>query len=523
MLCLRPDKPTTAFFIYLGIISILGGAIVYLATSRLGPGVSTDSAVILSTAENLAKGRGLLNYWGVQLTQFPPLYSIILALGSLLFGKDVFIIGWALNVVVFPALIWFSGLYFFFAFREEPLLAWLGSFVVFTSASLIQISANIASDPLFMLMVVFFLMAATLYLKTGRLRYLVPAAVLTILACFQRYAGLSLVIAGGLIVACNYRNSIRGALLGASLYAILTAIPIFLWGYLHNAPVNGTVFGGRLPAVPLLNFVAGAEKLLYWFIPLQIISLVSPLVLLAAILALIIVLIFKIDPAGFLKRLGSPFGIPSVAFLLVYAAVLVFDISYYELKGVDTDRVHIVALPSLLIILLSVGDLLVKASKRRFGNLPVYFSAVLLFAVWSVYPIGKVSQYVSSSMKDGDVSAYNSINKPGLRNSMFSAYLAKLDIHNSKVYSNGDDSAWFILRAQVYSLPGVPSDEKHRIVYVQGHYAGWPGPGNGGYIVWFNSEAYKGSSATPHELTSVADINQVYGDEYGSVYYVNSP
>ena len=323
--------------------------VVYVATSRMGPGVSTDSAMILSTAENLLRGRGLVDYTGTELTQFPPLYSLILALGSLLFGQDVFVIGWALNVVVFGALIWVTGMYLYETFPEMiRLFAYFGAFVVLSSTSLIQIASNIASDPLFMLMVLVFLMSAAAYLRSTKEEFAVVAVLLTIIACFQRYAGLALVITGSLLAAYAYRSKPARAVAAALLFALISGAPIFAWGYLHNAPVNGTVFGGRLPSVPTLNFTTGAEKVLYWFVPFRIISAVGASYLLLAILVVCALVILVTGARRFLQRIGEPRILPHVAFLFVYASVLVFDISYYELKGINTDRVHIIALSSLV-------------------------------------------------------------------------------------------------------------------------------------------------------------------------------
>ncbi len=513
-------KPNKFFLLYLGILSVIGGVVVYLATSRYGPGVSTDSAMILSTGDNLLKGHGLIDYRALPLTQFPPLYSIILAFGSLLIGQDVFVIGWMLSILVFSALIWFSGIYFFQAFADEPILAYFGSFIVFSSTSLIQISSNIASDPLFLLMVLFFLMIMSAYLKTDNLKYLSLAGVLTIASCFERYAGLSLVITGGLIAAYKHRSHIRDAIVWGSIFVIVTAIPIFLWGYLHNYLFNGTVFGARLPAVASLNFVTGVEKVLYWFVPYRIISSVGPLYLLGAILCILLVGIIAINAREFLQKLASAQVVPSLAFLFVYSGVLIFDISYYELKGIFTDRVHIIALPSLLLILLLAADHLVKAAKDKLGDRPIYGLAVALFVIWAVYPISKTAEYVRKSMQNGDVSSYNSINKGYLRVTPFAEYISHLDIHNNKVYSNGEDSAWLLLRTQINPIPAIYSED--RLAYLEQHYAQWPGPGNDGYVIWFNTEAHKEHLATPQELTTISSLNELYSDEYGSIYAVKS-
>jgi hypothetical protein len=512
-------NPSKRFFLaYLGVLSILGIIVVFLATSRMGPGVSTDSAMILATAENLSRGRGLVDYRGLELTQFPPLYSLILAAGSLIFRQDVFIVGWILNVLVFGALIWVGGLYFYGTFEDQPILAYFGAFIIFSSVSIIEISANIASDPPFMLIVLLFLTSASAYLKTGAMKHLIMAAALTILGCFQRYAGLSMAITGGLILAFENRYPRGARILRALVFTVVTAAPIVMWGFLHNAPANGTFFGSRLPSIADLNLITGLEKVLYWFIPYRIISAVGALPLAAILVCALFIAVLAGGGRQFLLQIASPQIVPSIAFVFVYGAVLVFDISYYELKGLLTDRVHVIALPALLMILLSVGGHLLQGAKRRFGSIPVNSAAILLFLLWSSYPISKSSEYVSKSMAHGDISPYNSINKSDIRDSSLASYLRNLELAGRTVYSNGGDTAWFLLRAQVSPLPVLGATDRQ--TELAATYKGWPGPGNGGYIVWINAEAYKPHFATPAELSAIADLSTLYSDETATVYYV---
>jgi hypothetical protein len=515
MMFQRPGPKLSAL---LAALSGLGGIVIYLATSRMGPGVSTDSAMILSAGENLLRGRGLVDYSGFQLTQFPPLYSLILALGSALFGQDIFVVGWVLNILVFGALVWSTGWLLYEAFPEQPILAIAGSLVTLTSTSLIQISSNVASDPLFMLMVIGFLMLATAYLRSGERRCAFWAVVLTILACFQRYAGLALVISGSLIAAYSARHDLRRAAIEAGVFAVLTGVPIFAWGYLHNAPVNGTVFGGRLPAVPALNFTTGAEKVLYWFIPYRIITSVGTVYLLGAILLIGALLVLATGATGFVRRAGQPEVVPSLAFLLVYFVVLVFDISYYELKGLNTDRVHIVALPALLIFISLVASPVLEAGRRRMGAQTTYAIGLLLLAAWSAYPISRSTEYVRGSMAHGDVSSYNSINKANIRQSQLARYLHGLDLKGRTVYSNGGDTAWFILRSIVRPVPTLASTD--RADELRQRYTNWPGAGSAGYVLWINAEAHKTNYATPGELSTIADLQALYSDDAGSVYAV---
>jgi hypothetical protein len=511
-------KPGRALLIYLSVLAAIGVMMLGLATKAMGPGVSTDSAVIMSTAENLMRGKGLIDYMGRELTQFPPLYSIGLAAGALIFKADVFVVGWMLNGLVFALLIAGTGLYLAEAFGEEPLLAYLGSFVVLSSTSLLQIAANVASDPVFMLMVLAFMMAASAYLRTGDVRYAIMAASITVVSCFQRYAGLALVITGGVIALYAHRSNLRRALVAAGAFVLITATPIYAWGYLHNRPYNGTVFGGRLPPVAEVNLAAGAEKLLYWFIPHRLISAVGDLPLLAILVGLCVLGILLTGARRFLARLQRPPVVASVAFLIVYGAVLVFNISSYELRGIGTDRVHIVVLPALLVLMGAMGDQWLEAAGRRLGPARLRSAIVVIFLIWAIYPVSKSADYVREAMARGDVSSYNSINKAHIGDSSLARFLTELDLHGKQLYSNGGDTVWFIMRTQVQAGPILESND--RLLELRQRFAGWPTAEGEGYLIWLKAEAHKTKYATPEELGQIADIMKLFDDESGSVYSV---
>ncbi len=513
------DKARKIFFIYLAVLSLAGGLIVFRATSKQGPGVSTDAAQMLSAGENLLKGRGLVNFRGEPLVQYPPLESALLALGSLLTGLEVFTFGWALCMIVFPFIIWFCGLYFYQAFHEEPLLAYFSSFIVFSSASLVQIASNIASDPLFLLIVVLFLMSMSGYLRSGRLRYWAAGIVLVILACFERYAALSLVITGAAITLYRHRSDLKKGIELAAEFALLSALPIFAWGYWHNLPINGLLFGHHQPAVPLLNLLTSIEKVLHWFIPLQFVSLIGPAWLVAIVVGALALLLLLTHTTGALRKLLSPEIAPSIAFLPVYAGVLLFSLSYSELKGVETDRVHLILLPSLLLVLFTSLSGLIRSARTKFGSVPFYSVAIVAFFIWSLYPLGRTFKYVNQSLVQGDVSAYNSMNSGDVRTGPLARYLLSMDPEQSRFYSNGSGKAWFILHTLVASPPLIDSPD--RLTYLREHATGWPGAGAQAYLVWFNHESYIDTTATPQELRSIADLVVLYSDSDGTIYKVS--
>src|SRR6185503_5280506 len=104
---------------YLSLLALAGMVLVFLITYRFGPGISTDGARYLSTAESLIEGRGFYDYLHIPLTQFPPLYSILIAGLSSITGMDVFIAAQYLNILTFGLVIWLAGYFFYRIFPEQ--------------------------------------------------------------------------------------------------------------------------------------------------------------------------------------------------------------------------------------------------------------------------------------------------------------------------------------------------------------------------------------------------------------------
>ena len=102
-------KRNLYFFLFLSAVSLGAAYLVYRLTSIAGSGVSADGAIYLSSAANLLKGRGLIDYYGRPLTLAPPFYPGILALLSFITRLDVYLIGWFLNILTFGLIVFFSG------------------------------------------------------------------------------------------------------------------------------------------------------------------------------------------------------------------------------------------------------------------------------------------------------------------------------------------------------------------------------------------------------------------------------
>lgn len=515
-------KPRT-FYYLLALIAVLGGLAVYFATSQFGPGLSTDGARYLSTAESLAAGRGTLDYLGEPLVNWPPLYPAIIAVLHRLTGADVMVIAQIINILTFPAIIALSGVFFTRALPGRYIFALFATLVVASSRALVEMSANASSDPLFMLCVLLWLLAAQRYAATRASRSFWHMALLAAAGCFLRYAGSSLVIAGGLIMLWVWRNEWRQAVLRAAAYGALSAGPIGLWAVFHNYRLTGILLGTHQPSYPPGLFVAAVEKVASWFVPERILLSVPPLALFGVLLLALALRSTRPRWAAWQQRsLAAPL-LPAAAFTLVYGAMLVFTISYSEHRVPGSQRLHAALLPCLLVLGYTLYQEFGPRLQGAWRGL-----ALAAAALWLLFPLYRTVEYVRSSHAEGDVSYYNLYNTRALRQSDFAAHLSQFPFQpEDKVYSNNEGAAWFLLRRRIYRMPRYDGETQASLQAALAEFEGWPAPDDTAWLVWFSDALdYKRDVPTPQQMrehipASTMRVLSNYGSGYGEIYVLD--
>jgi hypothetical protein len=540
------------FRIFLPAISIAGSLLVWLATSHYGPGLSTDGARYLSTAENIARGQGVIDYLGLPLINWPPLYPIILAAFNHLTGLDVFVIGQILNILAFGAIVWLGGIFFERSLPKNYTFAVIASLILVTSLPLIEVSANIASDPLFMVCVLLFLLAAQNYMQSHSRRAWWLMALLAIVACFLRYAGLALVGSGALIVLLSPpslrdrrsrpKQSPRkkpgiAAILGlaspqtarkagkrlleAAAFGLLTAAPIAAWAVFHNYRLTGSVLGAHLPSYPWGLFVAWVEKTASWFMPQSILNIAPPLALTALLLLGLAARSSRTRWQAWLRRVQDAAILPTLIFFVIYGLMLIFAISYPEHRVAGSQRIHAVILPALLVLAAVTAQEFLPRLPRK----PRFLRSLALgfFALWLLFPLYRVGVYVRASMENGDVSYYNLYNTRTLRESDIVAQIQEMQLSaGEKVYSNNEGAAWFYLRRRIYRLPRFDPEVDSSLESVMRAFDGWPAADETATLVWFKRDLdYKELVPTPDEMQAFISLRPTFTGRYGIIYLMD--
>lgn len=499
----------THYRFFLAGLSVFAMLVVWLATAAYGPGLSTDGARYLSTAESLLAGRGILDYLNQPLTNWPPLYPMLLAAAGWLTGGDVFLGGQLLNILSFGLIIWLSGLLFA---RSLPGRGWAAaaSLLVATSLPFVEVSANIASDPLFAIALLAFLLHSQDYLASRQPAALAWMVLLAIASTFLRYAGVLLIASGVVLVLLAWRPAWVRGLTQATLFGLLSSLPIGLWALLYNLPHSGTLLGTHRTAEAATNFWVLFEKIGGWFAPISWMH--GPSVAVALLLGMLaLVTLARQRWPALVSRLTSPAVLPALVALWVYAAILIFTISTIEHRVPGSQRLHVLLLPLLLIPVLNL-------LQSALPSLPPKAWGLILLLVL-LLPLYRLQGYLRASLREGDVSYYNLYNTRTLRQSDIVAYLSTQPFsQDATLYSNNEAAAWFYTRHPIRRLPRYEVDLGEDADTAIQDFAGWPGSQEA-VLIWFERELdYKDQVPTPDEIGKHLVLKPLFVGRYGNAY-----
>jgi hypothetical protein len=506
----------TKYRIFLTLTALASLVFVLAVTWKFGAGVSSDAVRNLAAADSLLAGKGFLGPLGEPFVYWPPLYPLLLAGLGWLTGLDPFAVAGYLNAALYAVNTWLWGWLFYLTFRERPTYAVLGTLAVFFSRSMLVVYANVASEPLFMTFMILFFMAAAAYLKDAspQARWLTFA--MAGLAMLQRHPGVALFLVGGIVVL--KRESWRGAV--RALPSTLACIaPAISWALFHTLPLSGGLFGARRyeTMLPLENMRMTLTKMVHWFFPyLRPLEALFEHPWLVAFGLVVILAVFnrRKDWLAWARAIyQNEYFWPSGLFSLVYFLIMAFSVVTADHRGLSSDRYYIILLPCLLALSFITLEHLVLAHIKS----PAKWTAfTALFALWMVYPMYGVGEYLNLARTEGESSGLN------FQNSRYFQELPAKQIvqdlidgdPDAVVYSNYANVVWFYYRPHpIDSLPVRPED-----LSLEEAYSGWPGEADG-YILWFTPNEYL-HIASPDELSSLATLELLFTDDDTQVYRV---
>ena len=369
---LRP-RLLVFYAILIGLLSLFGAWIIFYGTA-LSPWGGSDSVEYLVSARNMLRGIGIgyysptgIFYW---ISLHPPFYSIILGAVSLP-GLDLIDAARWLNIVLFSLTIGLTGL-LFWRHSTSPAFSLLAGLLIMAFPQMLVMSTAVMSEPLFIFLCILHGLLLILYFRSGRIRFLLLAALVAGLAALARYIGISLIAAGTVSVFLFCREKWAGRLKQSVLYFVLACLPLaawFGWSYFgaNHSMAGRSSLGLRGILGRLQPFRLAMVNTLWGWMPLQDKLAKIPyreqltfLVLVLLVVAVLTIFAYRRsahkmavqETRGDLYILGI-FGI----FSLAYMAFLAFTTAFTSLPPDIDDRMLLPLYVSNAIALLAAFSL----------------------------------------------------------------------------------------------------------------------------------------------------------------------
>ena len=179
---------------------------------------------------------------------FPAFYPIFLSALMWLTGLDCIQFGPIMNGLLFAALIYGCGwLMERFTVRSH-IYKWVLLGCIVMSPCLQEVYSMIWSETLFILLWLLFIVMVRRYFIKHHIGVLVIIGVIAGLASVTRYAGISLILFGGLLIICDRKQPWGKKIVHCCLFGLIAVLPMAL-NIFRNKLVTGTLTGYREKAV----------------------------------------------------------------------------------------------------------------------------------------------------------------------------------------------------------------------------------------------------------------------------------
>ena len=230
------------------IAAIAGFILIQLCARHGGIGVSPDSVVYMSTAASIHDHGVINDFSGLPMMDFPAFYPIVLSGVQFLTGRSALSFGPVFNGLLFATLIslcgWLMGKF------TWPLKGykWILLSCIVLSPCVLEVYCMLWSETLFLLLSLLFILFIRRYFLSHTTASLILPAFIAALACVTRYAGVSFILTGGLLLLCDrglpWKKKIGHLLLFGVISSSLLALNIY-----RNRLVTGTLTGYREKAI----------------------------------------------------------------------------------------------------------------------------------------------------------------------------------------------------------------------------------------------------------------------------------
>ncbi|MCJ7623218.1 MAG: phospholipid carrier-dependent glycosyltransferase, partial [Anaerolineaceae bacterium] len=258
--------------ILLTLIAISAAAVFILSTGEFGIGIRSDSVAYIWSARSLAEGSGLGRPDGVgnfkPMTHWPPLYPILLSFfeiigwdviegarwfGAFLFAANIILVGLVLSRMTRS--FWFSL---------------IGAVIMSLAPAIAETSLFAMTEPLFIALSLLSFILLDEYFTSRKNFLLFLSALVISLAFLARYAGLSLVAMGVILLLIQKNRPLIERVIEIIQFSSISISLLVVW-LIRNMLVSGSTTNRVMTYYPISegHFNQIITNIQDWFSPLS--------------------------------------------------------------------------------------------------------------------------------------------------------------------------------------------------------------------------------------------------------------
>jgi hypothetical protein len=466
------------------IAAVLGFYAIYLFTAYSGVGLSPDSIMYASTATNIQAHGSLLTFNKTPLVFFPVFYPFFLGVIQFFSRVDPITAGPVINEFLFAAVIFTSGWIMSKFISHSIVYKWLILIAIILSPGLLEIYSFLWSETLFILEIMIFIIAYWKYEQTHTLKALIIVAVITAISCITRYAGITIVGTGCLLILIDNQLAIRKKIGHIVLYGAIS-ISLLVGNLILNSINTGLSTGTREPSITpfVKNLEYFGTVICDWGSLSKNAYPYAAALTALVLLALIGILIFKT-----IKKQVNSYENIVIAFAIVYGLFIVISASISRYERINNRLIAPMFIPLLIGCTSWVPDVLrLIKTKVKYVLAGIVIIAMLTFEYFTLQT--DLQRYDDEN--DYGVPGYSddSWNK-----SQFVVYLHQhkaLFNNDIPIYTDADEAVYLFTGMSSTLIPHKFFTNKVQQFYQQKHF----------YLIWF-------SNLYNTELLSLPEIMQ---------------
>jgi hypothetical protein len=424
-------------------------------TSLSGIGISPDSVAYLSTANHFSESFRFTDYNDLPLVNFPLGYPFLLGLVKIIFFTEVITAAPILNGLLLAAVLFTSSYLLLRANVKNSFFRFLMLCFILSSPGILEVYTMLWSETVFVLLVLYFIVAFDRYLVSEKTNWLLIAAIIASLACSVRYVGITLLMTGGLLILLYFQFNWRTKLKHIGLLAFVgCSLPIL--NIIRNKLLTQTLAGVRQSSLKTVE--TNVQDLLnvlgYWFPNSNNDSSTTILIIgLVLMIMVIVLLMYRLIQQQFFASIITILSL----FILVYGSFLLFIASVSRFETLSSRLLIPIYIPLVLLV------------AHCFNR------GMIAFRQYTWFAIGANHHY-QTHVFNWEGIGYAGI--PGYTDDLWrgSPLLQFMKSHHNNyqapIYSNANDAIFFLANIKANPLPHkdlpqeIQSFQQHQNIYL---------------------------------------------------------